>query len=154
MTRRFALPAPVAPLVGGATRVGVGVLWVLEGSVKYRAGFGGADILLVADGTATNPRTPWWFAPVSASMQALPDAFGLIIPALEMLLGLALIAGVLTRLAALGSIATLMLYWGSDQLIAQYPAMVMLSAIVLAIPASAHFGALLLLRRRARTATE
>lgn len=149
MTRRFELPALVAPLIGGAARVGVGVLWVLEGVVKYRAGFGGADILLVAEGTASNSRTPWWFAPVSASMQALPDLFGVIIPALEILLGLALIAGIVTRLAALGSIATLMLYWGSDQLIAQYPVMVVLSALVLTIPGSARFGLPLLVPRGA-----
>lgn len=91
-----AVPNVTAPLLGGAVRVAVGVLWVLEGVEKYRAGFGAADILLVADGTASNPRTPWWFTPVRATMQTLPDAFGLAIPALEVLLGLALIAGVLT----------------------------------------------------------
>ena len=52
-----AVPNVTAPLLGGAVRVAVGVLWVLEGVEKYRAGFGAADILLVADGTASNPRT-------------------------------------------------------------------------------------------------
>ena len=142
-----AVPNVTAPLLGGAVRVAVGVLWVLEGVEKYRAGFGAADILLVADGTASNPRTPWWFTPVRATMQTLPDAFGLAIPALEVLLGLALIAGVLTRLVALGSIAALALYWGSDQLIAQYPVMMLLSAAVLAVPDSGRYGAAWIIAR-------
>ena len=56
------------------------------------------------------------------------------------LLGLLLIAGLFTRLTAFASIGTLMLYWSSDQLIAQYPVMVLLSALVLASPVSGRFG--------------
>ncbi|MDR2998631.1 MAG: DoxX family membrane protein [Microbacterium sp.] len=137
MTRGAALAGPV---LGGAARVAVGVLWLLEGIEKYRAGFGASDILLVADGAARNPRTPWWFGPLDAGMQAFPALFGLVIPALEVLLGVALITGLLTRLAALVSIATLMLYWGSDQLVDQYPVMVLLSAVALAAPGAGRYG--------------
>ncbi|MFE6996815.1 DoxX family protein [Microbacterium sp. NPDC057659] len=132
--------ALAGPVLGGAARVAVGVLWLLEGIEKYRAGFGASDILLVADGAARNPRTPWWFAPLDAGMQTIPVLFGFVIPALEVLLGIALIAGLFTRLAALASIATLMLYWGSDQLVDQYPVMVLLSALVLAAPGAGRYG--------------
>lgn len=148
MSHLTAQPALVSLLFGGAARVTVGVLWLLEGVLKYQAGFGRADVLLVAHGTESNPRTPWWFTPVSTVMQGIPDVFGVVIPALEVLLGVALITGILTRLAAIGSVATLMLYWGSDQLIAQYPVMVMLSAIVLAVPDSGRFGIPWLLAQR------
>lgn len=135
--RRGAL---VAPLLGGAARVAAGALWLAEGVLKYRAGFGAADIDLVAHSTADNSRTPWWFEPLGSFMGTAPGLFGVAIPALEVLLGVLLIAGLLTRLTALASIGTLMLYWGSDQLIAQYPVMVMLSAVVLWVSASGRFG--------------
>lgn len=149
MTRGAALAGPV---LGGTARVAVGVLWLLEGIEKYRAGFGASDILLVADGAARNPRTPWWFAPLDAGMQAFPVLFGFAIPALEVLLGLLLTAGLFTRLAALASIATLMLYWGSDQLVDQYPVMVLLSAVVLAVPSAGRYGVGMLLSVSARAA--
>lgn len=135
--RRIAL---VASLLGGATRVAAGALWLAEGAVKYRAGFGAADIELVAHSTAGNSRTPWWFEPLGSFMSAAPGLFGAAIPALEVLLGVLLIAGAFTRLTALASIGTLMLYWSSDQLIAQYPVMVMLSAVVLWVSAAGRFG--------------
>lgn len=57
------------------------------------------------------------------------------IPLLETTLGIALIVGVLSLPAAMGSILTLLSYWSSDQLIAQYPIMAALSVIVIAWPA-------------------
>ncbi|OZB81946.1 MAG: hypothetical protein B7X32_15230 [Microbacterium sp. 13-71-7] len=132
-----------------------GVLWLNEGILKYRAGFGSADILLVAQSAAGNSRVPFFFRPLGALMQAAPGLFGIAIPALEAGLGVLLVLGlgrVLTVIVALGSIATLMLYWSSDQLIAQYPAMVLLSALVLALPLSGRVGiAWWWERRRART---
>jgi thiosulfate dehydrogenase (quinone) large subunit len=46
--------------------------------------------------------------------------------------GVALVIGVLSLPAALASLLTLITYWSSDQLIAQYPIMGILSAIVIA----------------------
>ena len=129
-----------AALIGGAARVAVGVLWLAEGALKYRAGFGSADIELVVQSTTGNSRVPWWFAPLGSFMDAASALFGVAIPALEVLLGVLLIAGLVTAPVALASIGTLMLYWGSDQLIAQYPVMVVLSAIVLLLPAAGRFG--------------
>ncbi|WP_292721478.1 hypothetical protein [Microbacterium sp. 13-71-7] len=154
-------PARTAPwplafaLLGAAARIAAGVLWLNEGILKYRAGFGSADILLVAQSAAGNSRVPFFFRPLGALMQAAPGLFGIAIPALEAGLGVLLVLGlgrVLTVIVALGSIATLMLYWSSDQLIAQYPAMVLLSALVLALPLSGRVGiAWWWERRRART---
>lgn len=116
-------------------RVVVGVLWIEEAVTKFRAGFGSADILLVADSAMTNSRVPDWFAPVEMVMRFAPTAMGVAISLLELTLGVLLLVGCVTRWVAVASIATLMLYWASDQLIAQYPAMVLLSVCALAIPA-------------------
>lgn len=135
-------PARALPLslLGGGVRVAVGVLWLIEGILKYRAGFGAADIELVAQSTEGNPRVPWFFAPLGSFMGTAPELFGVVMPALEVALGVLLVAGLLTRITAFLSIGTLMLYWSADQLIAQYPAMVMLSAVVLVVPVAARFG--------------
>ena len=127
-------------LLGGGARVAVGVLWMIEGFLKYRAGFGAADIELVAQSTEGNPRVPWFFEPLGSVMGTAPALFGVVMPALEVVLGVLLVAGSLTRIAAFMSIGTLMLYWSADQLIAQYPAMVVLSAVVLLLPGSGRFG--------------
>ncbi|MGA1828753.1 hypothetical protein [Microbacterium sp.] len=148
--------ALTASLLGGAVRVSAGVLWLLEGFLKYRAGFGASDILLVADSAAGNTRVPGFFAPLGELMRAVPGLFGIAIPALEVLLGVLLILGggrVWTAIVALCSIGTLMLYWSSDQLIAQYPILVVLSALVLAIPQAGLVGLPLLTRTRHPTAS-
>ena len=49
------------------------------------------------------------------------------------MLGFALVIGVLSLPAAWASLLTLMTYWSSDQLIAQYPVMGILSAVVIAL---------------------
>ncbi|GAB3633310.1 DoxX family membrane protein [Microbacterium shaanxiense] len=123
-----------ASLVSDAARVAVGALWILEAVVKYSAGFGAADILLVVGSTDTSSRAPFYLEPLRALMHAAPWLFGVGIPLLELLLGILLIAGLFTRVVAFVSIATLMLYWSSDQLIAQYPLMVGFSAMVLLLP--------------------
>ena len=143
----------VAEVVGTLARVAAGALWLAEGTLKYRAGFGSADILLVAGGASGNSRVPFFFRPLGAVMQAVPVLFGVAIPALEIVLGVVLVLGLgraLTTIAALGSVATLMLYWSSDQLIAQYPVMTLLSAIVLAVPRSGRLGVAWLWERRRR----
>ncbi|GAA1794848.1 hypothetical protein GCM10009768_24930 [Leucobacter iarius] len=129
------------------------VLWAIEGVVKVRAGFGASDILLVADGAERNTRVPEWFAPIGALMRGIPAVFGIGIPMLELLLGavfavlavggllgLLRVRGVaprsprrVTAVAALVSGGTLALYWTSDQLIAQYPVMLVLSLLLLAV---------------------
>jgi thiosulfate dehydrogenase (quinone) large subunit len=129
------LAALAAPAVVGAARVGLGVLWLHEGLFKYSANFGRADILLVADSARSNNRAPEYFTAVAEfALRGWPGLFGLLIPLLETCLGLLLILGVLTLPAAMVSLLTLMTYWSSDQLIAQYPIMGALSVVVIAWP--------------------
>jgi len=128
-----------APILVGAARVALGGLWLNEAAIKVRSGFGGADILLVANGAATNTRVPGyfhWFA--SNVMQPASGFFGFAIPLLEAGLGVALVLGILTRAAAVMSVLTLLLYWSSDQLIWEYPVMVALSVVVVAFPVAAR----------------
>ncbi|HMS76264.1 hypothetical protein [Gordonia sp. (in: high G+C Gram-positive bacteria)] len=133
----------------GVVGLTLGVLWIRESWIKYHAGFGAADIHLVADGAAQNSRVPGFFQEFCAHVLG-PNAglFGLAMPALEMGLGIGFVTIVvatladsrcstaLTRLVAGGSVFTLMTYWLSDQLIWEYPIMVLLSAFLLATASS------------------
>jgi thiosulfate dehydrogenase [quinone] large subunit len=114
-------------------------MWLHEGYVKFHAGFGRADILLVADGARSNPRIPGYFEFFAEDLLT-PTAglAGVVVPIIEVGLGLALIVGILTLPMALASLLNLMTYWSSDQLVAQYPVMGALSAIVLALSAQAR----------------
>ena len=127
--------ALAASAVVGAARVGLGILWLHEGLFKYGAHFGRADILLVADSAKSNGRVPDYFTVLAEfALRGYPGLFGFLIPLLETCLGIALILGVLTLPAAMVSLLTLMTYWSSDQLIAQYPIMGVLSVVVIAWP--------------------
>lgn len=143
-TPRGARWATPLALAAGGVRVVLGLLWLGEAITKFRAGFGAADILLVGQ----SPRVPEWFAVVREPMQALPDLFGIGIPLFEAVLAVTLILGLWPRIAAFVSIGTLGLYWASDQLIGEYPVMLVLSALVLAVPSVGRFGVLAFLRRR------
>ena len=123
----------VASIFFGAARVSLGILWLHEGIFKYTAHFGRADILLVADSAKSNSRVPEYFGAFAGRiLGSWPGLFGFVIPLLETALGVALIIGALSLPAALASLLTLMTYWSSDQLIAQYPIMGILSAVVIA----------------------
>lgn len=137
MVRRA--PSWVGPALGSAARIALGVLWVREGMTKYRAGFGRADILLVVNGAKENPRVPGVFSDLlSQSLGRAPTLFGLVVPAWETLLGVVLVLGLLSRPLAGAAIVTLMTYWLSDQLIGQYPVMVLLASTVLVFPMAAN----------------
>ncbi|WP_051172042.1 DoxX family membrane protein [Microbacterium indicum] len=129
---RAARASRVASALAGAARLALGVLWILEGATKYRAGFGAADIRLVVSSAEQNPRVPGAFTAFAESVMApLSGLFGVGIPLLEVALGALLVAGLATRLVAAAGAATLALYWLSDQLIWQYPAMAVLAVVVL-----------------------
>lgn len=127
---RSRIQALALPLLAGGLRVALGGLWLNEGIFKYRAHFGRADILLVADGSATNTRVPEYFAPIRSLLHAAPGFFGAAMPLAETLLGVALVLGVLTLPVALLSTFQLMTYWSADQLIWEYPVMALLSVVV------------------------
>lgn len=128
----------VAPILVGAARIALGLLWLHEGIVKYRAHFGRADIELVVQSAAANSRVPGYFGAFSTHvLDPLAGLFGVLMPLLEVGLGTALVAGLLTLPVALMSAGTLMMYWSADQLIGQYPVMVVLSVVVIAFPVAA-----------------
>lgn len=129
-TRSGALPRAAA-IVAALARVALGALWIVEGAVKYHAGFGRADILLVAQSAAQNSRVPGFYRFFAEHvLGTAPAAFGIGVPALELGLGIALVLGVLTLPLALAAIGQLCNYWLADQLIAQYPIMLALAAAV------------------------
>lgn len=136
-----------------AARVALGVLWINEGLIKYRAGFGPADIQLVVDGTASNSRVPGFFQVFAEHvLGAAPGLFGVLMPLLEVGLGVALVAGVLTLPAALAGVLTLMTYWSADQLTASYPVMVGLGVLLVVWPLVAtRFSVTALVVRSARS---
>jgi thiosulfate dehydrogenase [quinone] large subunit len=125
-------------VVLSAARVALGVLWLHEGFVKWHAGFGRADILLVADGSKNNTRIPGYFQFFADHLlRPTADLAGFVVPILEVGLGVALILGIFTLPVALVSLVNLMTYWCSDQLVGQYPIMGALSGVLLAWSAPA-----------------
>lgn len=122
----------LARLAGLIARLALAALWLGEGAVKLHAGFGAADIGLVVEGARSNPRVPEAFALFAEHVMApLAGALGIGIPVLELALGAGLALGWGTRPLALASAGTLALYWMSDQLVMQYPVMMVLGAVVL-----------------------
>jgi thiosulfate dehydrogenase [quinone] large subunit len=122
--------------------------------VKYHAGFGKVDILLVADGAGSNTRVPGFFTVfVDHLLRPFAEVAGFVVPLLEVGLGVVLILGILSLPAALVSLFNLMTYWCSDQLVSQYPIMGVLSGFVLAWPALASRLSLpaLIAARRSRS---
>jgi thiosulfate dehydrogenase [quinone] large subunit len=140
----------VVAIVATLARVALGALWINEGVLKYHAGFGRADILLVVQSTAQNPRVPdlyKWFT--ANALGRAPDLFGFGVPLLETCLGIALVLGILTLPAALGSVAELCNYWFADQLITQYPVMMLLSIVVAVFaPAASRYSITSVVARR------
>lgn len=120
--------------LAGIARVALGILWLKEGLLKYHAHFGAPDIGLVVSSAAGNSRVSplfrWFTTHVLGSW---PTLFGAIVPLAETALGVALILGVLPHLAALVSALQLCFYWSADQLVAQYPLMAALSALLLVL---------------------
>lgn len=128
----------VATVFATLARVAVGVLWINEGILKFVAGFGKADILLVVQSTAQNSRVPDFYKAFTANvLGALPELFGMVVPIIEFGLGVALVCGIFTLPAALISVIQLGNYWLADQLITQYPIMLLLSVAVAVFAISA-----------------
>jgi thiosulfate dehydrogenase [quinone] large subunit len=142
--------ARVGEIVATLARVALGALWINEGVLKWHAGFGQADILLVVQSTAQNPRVPEFYKLFTANaLGGAPGLVGFGVPLLEFGLGVALVLGVLTLPAALGSVAELANYWFADQLITQYPIMMLLSVIVAVFaPSASRYSVTGLLVRR------
>lgn len=140
--------------LAGIVRVALGALWLKEGLLKYHAHFGAPDIGLVVGSTGSNTRVSplfrWFTAHVLGSW---PQVFGAVVPLAETALGVALILGLGSRLAALASALQLCFYWSADQLVGQYPLMAALSAVVLVLGPVSHPFSITSVLRAARQRT-
>lgn len=144
-------PRRLAAVAASVARVVLGIFWLGEGITKYRAGFGQADILLVVGSTSKNPRVPEFYKFFTEHILGPGSGFfGILMPALELGLGILLILGVLPRWIAAAGSALLVSYWLADQLIAQYPIMILLAIPVIAWPLAAGTLSLPALWRRWR----
>lgn len=143
----------IAPALAGAVRVALGILWINEAVTKYRFGFSGTDIALVAESALHSTRVPGPFALFAQDVLGpLAPFFGVVTPLWELALGIALVSGLLTLPAAIASLGTLLTYWSADQLIVEYPLMALASIPVIVWPlASRYFGITALARRRRRS---
>jgi thiosulfate dehydrogenase (quinone) large subunit len=140
---RTTVPARAGTVVATLLRLVLGGFWIEEGVFKLTAGFGRDDILLVVQSVQHNARVPDLYRSLVTDglLARLPDLFGVGVPLVEVGLGVVLVLGVVTAPAAIASTITLASYWLADQLIGQYPVMIVLSALVLAAgPAAARWG--------------
>ena len=105
----------LAALVWTAMRVWLGVMWIQAGSAKIwgaeAAGFlhnNGAGVAgFAAHGT---PAYTWWGSFLHGFVVPNAGALGVLIAVAEFSIGVALVAGLFTRVAALGSLALLFTY--------------------------------------------
>ena len=105
----------LAALVWTAMRVWLGVMWIQAGSAKIwgaeAAGFlhnNGAGVAgFAAHGT---PAYSWWGSFLHGFVVPNAGALGVLIAVAELSIGVALVAGLFTRVAALGSLALLFTY--------------------------------------------
>jgi thiosulfate dehydrogenase [quinone] large subunit len=104
-----------AALAWTAMRVWLGVMWIQAGSAKLwgaeAAGFlhnGGAGVAgFAAHGT---PAYSWWGSFLHSFVVPNAGWIGVLIAVAEFAIGIALVAGLFTRFAALGSLALLFTY--------------------------------------------
>jgi thiosulfate dehydrogenase (quinone) large subunit len=105
----------LAALVWTAMRVWLGVMWIQAGSAKLwgaeAAGFlhnNGAGVAgFAAHGT---PAYSWWGTFLHGFVVPNAGAIGVLIAVSEFAIGIALVTGLFTRVAALGSLALLFTY--------------------------------------------
>jgi thiosulfate dehydrogenase (quinone) large subunit len=105
----------IAAIAWTAMRVWLGVMWIQAGSAKLwgaeAAGFlhnGGAGVAgFAAHGT---PAYSWWGSFLHGFVVPNAGWIGVLIALAEFAIGIALVAGLFTRIAALGSLALLFTY--------------------------------------------
>jgi thiosulfate dehydrogenase [quinone] large subunit len=105
----------LAALAWTAMRVWLGVMWIQAGSAKLwgaeAAGFlhnNGAGVAgFAAHGT---PAYSWWGSFLHGFVVPNAGALGVLVAVSEFAIGIALVAGLFTRVAALGSLALLFTY--------------------------------------------
>src|SRR5258706_13232486 len=106
---------PLAYLV--PLRLFCGVILVLEGWSKFQGDWlHGAPLLRSLDGWVDAHKTYAFFMPVVNSARAHPKIFGTLVTMGELIIGTALVLGVMTRLASfLGALMLFAFAFGSGQ---------------------------------------
>ena len=105
----------VAALAWTAMRVWLGVMWIQAGSAKLWGAEAAAFIHNGGKGVAGfaahgTPAYSWWGSFLHGFVVPNAGALGILIAVCEFAIGVALCAGLFTRLAALGSLALLFTY--------------------------------------------
>jgi thiosulfate dehydrogenase [quinone] large subunit len=106
---------PLAYLV--PLRLFCGIILVLEGWSKFQGDWlHGAPLLRSLDGWVEAHKTYAFFMPIVNSARAHPKIFGTLVTMGELIIGAALVLGVMTRLAsALGAVMLFSFAFGSGQ---------------------------------------
>jgi thiosulfate dehydrogenase [quinone] large subunit len=106
---------PLALLV--PLRLLCGVILVLEGWSKFKGDWlHGTPLLTTLDAWTDAHKTYEFFVPVVATARAHPKIFGVLITAGELVVGAAMVLGLMTRLAAfLGALMLLSFAFGGGQ---------------------------------------
>lgn len=153
--RRAGLAARATVVAATVARAVLGGFWLHEAFLKFTAHFGGADIGLVVDSAATNPRVSDLVAEAARQVLSPTEAtWGVVVPLWEATLGVLLILGVLPRLLPAAAGVTLATYWSTDQLVWQYPVMAALAVIAAAVPGLGIGALVRRCTRRRRQASE
>jgi thiosulfate dehydrogenase [quinone] large subunit len=102
-----------AALAWTAMRVWLGVMWIQAGSSKLW----GAESAAFLHGTGVagfaahgTPAYSWWGSLLHGFVLPNADGIGILVAVAEFAIGIALVAGLFTRIAALGSLALLFTY--------------------------------------------
>ncbi len=109
----FLKTSKIAALAWTAMRVWLGVMWIQAGSSKLWGAESGAFLHgtgvagFAAHGT---PAYSWWGSILHSFVLPNADGIGILVAVAEFAIGIALVAGLFTRLAALGSLALLFTY--------------------------------------------
>jgi uncharacterized membrane protein YphA (DoxX/SURF4 family) len=100
--------APVKALI----RIVLGVIWLIDGALKFTSGFVGSFSAAVQ--TAANNAPSWlsgWYSFWQQQANASPTLIVYTVGVLEIALGVALVLGLMRKVAYLGGIALSLLIW-------------------------------------------
>lgn len=104
----------LAAPVWTAMRIWLGIMWIQAGSAKI---WGAESAAFIHSGTGVagfaahgTPAYSWWGSFLHSFVVPNAGALGVLIAVCEFAIGVALVAGLFTRLAALGSLALLFTY--------------------------------------------
>jgi thiosulfate dehydrogenase [quinone] large subunit len=113
-------------------RILVGVMLVLSGYQKFKSGWlHGTELMTIVDGWIQSHQTQHFFLPVAETARAHPKIFGTLVTAGELVIGVSLILGLFTRLAAfLGTVMLFSIAFAQGQRLAPPGNAILMGAIL------------------------